>query len=355
MDETSGFFTLPSVSSRPDYSKLVRIGGKGNGYCELFKTERSGRFLVLKCLKEEYRGEPLYESLLKKEFEIGYSLSHHNICQYFDFREVEGLGHCIEMEWVDGRTLEEALASGKMEKAVSDKVLDELCDALSYMHSKQIFHRDLKPSNILLTYSGDTVKLIDFGLSDSDSHSVLKEPAGTAVFSAPEVLEGGKADARSDIYSLGLVMFNLSGHYRRVARKCCEKRLANRYQSVVQVKKALHSNAPLVSGILFIALVFLLALLSLLPGSWFGPESQPDGQQPATTKITDTVPVQSAATRDTVAPVKASTDQAKPSGRTKTAEPDGASAKKATKPAVKQSDASAIDEIFRQATEMFDE
>lgn len=353
MDESSGFFTMPSMPSNPEYSKLVRIGGNGNGYCELFKTERSGRFLVLKCLKEGYRGEPLYESLLKKEFEIGYSLSHHNICQYFDFREVEGLGHCIEMEWVDGRTLEEALASGKMEKSVSDKVLDELCDALSYMHSKQVFHRDLKPSNILLTYSGDIVKLIDFGLSDSDSHSVLKEPAGTAVFSAPEALEGGKADARSDIYSLGLVMYNISGHYRRVARKCCEKRPANRYQNIAQVKKALHSNAPLVSGILFIATIALLAILSLLPGSWLGRESV--SQPAAATEISDTVSDQSSATKDTVAQVKASTDQVKPSGQTKTAEPDGASAKKATKPAVKQSDASAIDEIFRQATEMFDE
>lgn len=352
MDESSGFFRMPSMPSSPDYSKLVRIGGDGNGYCELYKTERSGRFLVLKCLKEEYRGDLLYESLLKKEFEIGYSLNHHNICQYFDFRDVDGLGHCIEMEWVDGRTLEEALASGKMEKTVSDKILDELCDALSYMHSKQIFHRDLKPSNIILTYSGDTVKLIDFGLADSDSHSVLKEPAGTAVFSAPEVLEGGKADARSDIYSLGLVMYSLSGHYRRVARKCCEKKPANRYQNIAQVKKALHSNAPLVSGILFIAVVALLAVLSLLPESWPGrkAESQPAAtedtiissvQQP-TAEISDTVSSLSSATvkKETATSVKASAGKPKPSGKTKTT--------------VKE-DAAAIDEIFRQATEMFDE
>ena len=209
MGEPSFFFTDPPCGMT-SVSELECIYQSESGPSMLFRTAREGKFRVLKALKEEHRADPFYQGLLRKEFEIGWELDHPGICKTLDFREVEGLGPCIEMEWVDGRTLETVISEEKPDSATCDKILDEICNALAYTHSKQVLHRDLKPSNILVTYTNNNVKLIDFGLSDSDTHSILKVPAGTINYTAPEVLEGGKADVRSDIYSLGLIMFRLS-------------------------------------------------------------------------------------------------------------------------------------------------
>ena len=241
MDNSSSFFETPSEMVPELMSAPELIHSSDTGFCELYRINREGRFRVLKCLKPEYRGKDLYEKLLRKEFEMGYSQDHPNICEYYAFRHAEGLGNCIEMEWVDGRTLSSVLQDGKVDGDLAGKLADELCDALSYIHSKQIVHKDLKPSNILVTYKSNTVKLIDFGFSDSDAHAFLNVSAGTAAFAAPEVLNGSRADVRSDIYSLGLILSQLSRRYRPVARKCCEKQPWRRYGSVREVHNAIYT------------------------------------------------------------------------------------------------------------------
>lgn len=122
-----------------------------------------------------------------------------------------------------------------------DKVAAELCSAVAYLHSRQIVHRDIKPSNILITHNGESVKLIDFGLSDSDAHSRLKDPAGSRYYAAPEVLHGAKGDASSDIYSLGVVLSELSDarRFQKVARKCMAADPQKRYSSAEQVRRSL--------------------------------------------------------------------------------------------------------------------
>ncbi len=332
MDETSSFLASPDVPEASSPQPQL-IHGSETGYCDLYRINRQGRFRVLKCLKPEYRGKDLYERLLRKEFEIGYSLDHPNICEYYSFRKSESLGWCIEMEWVDGRTLEQLLATGQPEKALTEKMADELCDALSYIHSKQVIHRDLKPSNILITHRGDTVKLIDFGFSDSDSHSVLKVSAGTAVYTAPEVLKGKEADVRSDVYSLGLILAQLSRSFRRVARKCCEPQPWRRYASAAEVKKALHSRWPVLSGMVFILAVFAI-VLTPYAAKWLGKEE-------AVVVPADTITVPPA---DTLETVPESPARSTPPVKQKEAKP-------VTEATV---DEAAIDELFRQATDLFD-
>ena len=92
---------------------------------------------------------------------------------------------CILLEYVDGVTLKEFMQHGKLTRPVAVKIINELCSALQYIHSKQIVHRDLKPDNILITHNGNNVKLIDFSLSDCDDYDVLKLPAGTRYYLAP--------------------------------------------------------------------------------------------------------------------------------------------------------------------------
>ena len=216
-----------------------RIGGSLTGWSEIWRVERDGKFRVLKSLKPDYVGLPLYEGLLKKEFDIGSSLKHPNICQTYEFAENQALGNCIEMEWVDGRNLDAVKDESRKDPHLARKLILEICDALICVHSRQMVHQDLKPSNILVTYNGNNVKIIDFGLSIEDSQTELKISGGTKAYAAPELLEGKKADVRSDIYSLGKVIEQISPRYRRIVRRCCRKNPSERYLSVADVKKAI--------------------------------------------------------------------------------------------------------------------
>lgn len=340
MEESSGFFTSQEGAKKNVSLQLVHSSQEG--FVEVWRVDRMGRFRALKCLKAEYRGNRLYEDLLRKDFEIGYSLRHAGIVEYYGFVKEEGLGNCIEMEWIDGRTLAVLKEQGPLDKTLEDSILDELCDALSYLHSRGVVHRDLKPSNVMVTHAGNHVRLIDFGFSDTASHSILKASAGTVSYAAPEVLAGGQADERSDIYSLGLVMAFLSRRHRSVIRKCCERRPQHRYPSVAAVKKALHSHSMLWAGILFIGLVVLMVLLPLLPRQV---EETPPAELPADTAAV--LPVQEPVAIPSADPSPAKSME--PPVRTQQPRPEAATSAKEV--AV---DTALIDDLFRQATDLFD-
>lgn len=348
-EDTSSFFSSPEDTAGQDSPYLELIHSSEGGFCELYRINVHGRFRVLKCLKTEYRGNAIYEGLLRKEFEIGFALDHPNICQYYSFRHSDALGNCIEMEWIDGRKLEELNAREHPSPAESDAIIDQICDALTYIHSKQVLHKDLKPSNILVTHMGNVVKLIDFGLSDSSGHSVLKIPAGTAIYTAPEVLKGACADIRSEIYSLGLVIASLGPRHRLVVRKCCEPRPGRRYTSVTEVKKALHSNWPFVSGILFILLVAAFALYPLV-SHWSSHPVTPAAPEPESA-LTDTSESHPAAAPATLPASVQSPPPAAMAPQDKSKQPAAA------EPADTQNqsiDESLIDELFHQATDLFE-
>ncbi len=375
MENTSGFFESPAEGAPAGTSAKEIVSSSKSGYSEIWRVDRGGRFRVLKCLKPQFRGDPLYERLLLKEFDIGYSLNHENICEYYSFGADPDLGNCIEMEWVDGRTLEEFLSEGKRDRSLYDKVVGEICSALSYMHAKQVLHRDLKPTNILVTYNGDNVKLIDFGLSDADSSSVLKTPAGTAVFAAPEVRSGGKASVRSDLYSLGVVMSLFPVRkYSPIVRKLLSVRPEGRYGSVTEVQKALKSDMPAVAGIVFVLFIVVMALVPLFE-RWSRPAAP--ASEPASTVAE---PVEAPGTPSVIpgsndvilnevknlpdtsqflnggsTPLTSSDSLTKrslsgaegPAAPTKKQHPKTTTPKKTT-------DTHLIDELFRQATELFE-
>lgn len=254
---------LSGVTKSVLYANPVDIESSKGGFNRLFKAKREGKFFIFKALKVEYRDNPRYESLLRKEFEIGFSLDSVHIARTYSFDTMEECGNVIVQEWVDGRTLSDYIGERRHSFAELKRVILQLCDALGYAHSKQVIHRDIKPQNILITYNGDNVKLIDFGLSDTDFHSELKEPAGSRRYASPELLSGEKIDNRSDIYSLGVVIDQMFGGKQprkifRITKKCCKYNRDDRYKNCQELSAELTSR----SGFTFLYLLIALALLA---------------------------------------------------------------------------------------------
>ena len=231
IEPTSGFLKPSDFVANSNFTEFESI--PTGGYCLLTRAKRNGRWWMLKGLKEPYRQDSVYRLMLQKEFDIMSQLQHPMIVSVYSLEEVSGLGLCIVMEWIDGITLKEWLQQKEHTQEQRRQVADMLLDALAYVHSRQAQHRDLKPSNILITHNGQYLKLIDFGLSDTDSHAILKADAGTEGYMAPE--------GASDIYSLGCILreMELGWLSRLVIRKCCAPSI-QRYTDIKTIKRDLH-------------------------------------------------------------------------------------------------------------------
>lgn len=259
MVHTSGYFDTPDFSSGKE-SDLERLPSSNpNADFALWLGVVGDRKVVFKSLSSKNTGNPLFTNILRREYDIGRSLNHPGICETIAWQNREDIGPCIVMEYIDGYSLEEALESHLLNKTMMTSVLTELCDAVSYLHHKQVIHRDLKPSNIMITRTGGNVKVLDFGLADSDSNLSGKVPAGTRLYAAPEVLSGGRADIRSDIYSLGMIIRECRAGYGKVAAKCTKEDPGKRYSSVREVKEAILNKKsfmlPLLLGFVAVAVV----------------------------------------------------------------------------------------------------
>ncbi|WP_220432121.1 protein kinase domain-containing protein, partial [Segatella copri] len=122
-------------------------------------------------------------------------------------------------------------------KTEGEDIFLQLLDAVHYIHAKQIVHRDLKPSNIMITHNGNHVKLIDFGLSDTDDFTILKQPAGTPGYISPEQIVSQQADIRNDIFSIGCILEKIlpSKPYTAIIKRC-KTPIAQRYANVDELK-----------------------------------------------------------------------------------------------------------------------
>ena len=247
-----------------------------HGMYVLVKAKRLGKWFKLKALSGQFASDGLHRELLKKEFELGFPLEHPNVVRTYDFVHDLELGDCIVQEYVQGVRLDEWLPTAS--KKARCRAVGQILDAMAYFHSQGVVHRDLKPSNILVTDNGSDVKIIDFGLSDADRYAILKQPAGTEWFSAPEQLgnasDAGKGDSgtanpspagsytdvRADIYSFGriLPLFRLGGVYSRIARKASASDPKKRYANVEEIRSEIrraHIPAVACGSVLFLLLI----------------------------------------------------------------------------------------------------
>lgn len=221
-DSTSGEITAAFVNVSDVFTQYSEI--PSGGFNVLYKAQRYGKWFVLKGLKPEFRNSAVHLQLLAKEFELGIQMSHPNIVQYYSKEVDPVVGDCIVMEYVDGETLTAFLKKKSTRTPQRAKIAKQLLQAMAYYQGLQVVHRDLKPDNILVSRNGNNVKIIDFGLGDSDTSAILKQPAGSPKYMAPEQVKGDvKIDARADLYSFAqiLKLLRISGGGWRRVQRCC--------------------------------------------------------------------------------------------------------------------------------------
>ena len=230
-----------------------------------------GKLHILKSLQPFYSSQEFYKQLLLKEFNIGYQLDHPNIRHTLGWEKNDLLGNYIVLEYIDGIPLTTFIEQGKLTQPLAYKFITEICNALQYIHSKQLIHKDLKPNNILITHNGNNVKLIDFGLADCDDYEILKIPAGTEKYLAPEQLNPkATLDCRTDIYSLGIIIEELSiilkdRKLASIAQKCTCQDPNSRFNNTAEIIETLKSKSfrTIYKYAVFILVSFVITFLYL--------------------------------------------------------------------------------------------
>lgn len=242
-----------NVRMNSDYCNFAEL--QSSGFFRLVVATRFGRKVMLKALKEEVKKTLKYKEILRKEFDILMSLNSDYIVNVITWEEaIAGIGSCIVMEYVDGQTLDKFLAHNPTKKETLI-VLEEMLKAVGYVHRKQIIHRDIKPTNIIVLSDGHHIKLIDFGLADSEAYEILKQPCGTEGYVSAEQ-KCGVNDVRNDIYSIGCIMkeMRLGWQYQGIIKKCLsslEKRPTSTMEILSMVESVSRRRAVGLKAMLF--------------------------------------------------------------------------------------------------------
>src|SRR3989440_4868137 len=202
-----------------NYLILETIGAGGWGTVYKATDTKLGRAVVIKVLPPELTVKEANLKRFEREARLASALDHPNICTIFDLNDIEGV-HFIAMQYVEGKNVRELVNGRPLDLRSALSITIQVADALSAAHERGIIHRDIKAGNVMVNPSGQA-KILDFGLAklvdDSASpggihHTDLTEvgiPYGTATYAAPEQARGERVDARADIFSTGVLLYEM--------------------------------------------------------------------------------------------------------------------------------------------------
>ena len=256
------------------YEILDPLGDGGMGLVYRVRDRETGEILALKLLRPEIARDPAMMERFKDELRLARRITHKNVCRIYDFNRVNDVAY-ITMEYVDGESLRAYLRrAGRLTPERTIDLARQIAAGLGEAHAQGVVHRDLKPENVMLARDG-LVKLMDFGIARalSGDTTTTKSIIGTPEYMAPEQSQGKVVDQRSDLYALGLILYEcLAGrrafsgatpvevalkqlkerpvpprkllastppHFEAIVMRCLEKEPARRYVSVAELQRAL--------------------------------------------------------------------------------------------------------------------
>ena len=201
-----------SFSDRYEIERGIARGGMAQVY--LARDQLLDRLVAVKVLFPEFARDPSFVERFRREAQAAANLSHPNIVAIYDWGQERGT-YFIVMEYIEGRSLRDLIhADGPLAPAQSAEIGAEIAEALAFAHRSGVVHRDIKPGNVLLTETG-RVKVTDFGIAratQADTKEALTQTGavmGTATYFSPEQAQGLPVDGRSDVYSLGVVLYEM--------------------------------------------------------------------------------------------------------------------------------------------------
>ena len=196
------------------YRVVGTIGKGAMGEVYKAKDPLLNRYVAIKTIAPALAADPDFRRRFQREAQSAAQLNHTNIVTVFDFGEEDGLTY-MAMELLEGRDLKDAVRSRDLRLGEKLSVMEQICDGLAFAHAKGVVHRDIKPGNIHLQPNGQ-VKILDFGLARLGESDMTKTGTvmGTPHYMSPEQVRGQKADARSDVFSLGAVFYEMLSHHR---------------------------------------------------------------------------------------------------------------------------------------------
>ena len=262
------------------YKILSRVGSGGTGVVFQAVDRETGEVVALKVLHPRIASDAAHLESFRNEMRVARRITHKNVCRLYDFNRVDGVTF-LSMEFVRGDSLRKVLQRfGALGTRKALSIATQICDGLREVHAQGLVHRDLKPENVMVAESGN-LKLMDFGLTRPVSAETDGRATGTPSYMAPEQVQGGPVDQRSDIYAIGLVLFELftgsapfsldtpvavalkhvqdlppnpqdmersiPDHVSRAILRCLEKDPAKRFQSVDELQAALLETPPLIA------------------------------------------------------------------------------------------------------------
>src|SRR5687767_2368317 len=198
--------------------RIIGLLGRG-GMGEVYRADdlRLGQPVALKLLPETLREDPVRLGQFHNEVRTARQVSHPNVCRVYDIGEAEGVLY-LSMEYVDGEDLASSLRRiGRFPEDKAADIARQLCAGIAAAHQRGVIHRDLKPANVMLDGAGK-VRVMDFGLAAIGTVEDIR--AGTPAYMAPEQLLGREVTARSDIFALGLVLYEL---FTEIGRASCRE------------------------------------------------------------------------------------------------------------------------------------